>query len=301
MEKPLILEGEETLSKAFGQLNRKNDDYFFVTLKGKFAGVVDSRTLRDFYGDPSETKAKNLMVKAPVLNAASDGAEMVSKLLSTRTKALAVVDKKGKIEGAVTRWSALDLLRGMPEVHGKKVREAMTEPVLSIPENASISQARHLMKEKNVFRLVVTNLRGEATGVLSAFDMSTKVKPALKERRRQYYYFPTPKLRMDNEPVKLVMSSGLHTIRPNEGILEAVRLFQKHGVSSLVVAEGAIPKGMLTLRDVLQLCTVKETPNVSIVGLRDEEGYFKESLKAMAARYLEKISRRVPLQPDDEL
>ncbi len=301
IEDPVCVDAEERLSKALGQLTRKKDDYFFVTKKGRYAGVVDSRILRDNNSDPAQTKAKTVMKSAPTLRLDSPDEVVVGKLLTSRTKALAVLDKNDKVIGAVTRSKALHLLRGSPLVHGKKVQDVMSAPAITLSDTASIGQARALMKQKSIFRLVVTDKSGAVAGVLSAFDLATKVQPSLKERRRQYYYFPTPKLSMEEEPVRLAMTENPATIKANDSALEAIRLLEQKGVSGLVVVDGKMPKGVITTRDLFGLVVAPKGANVKIMGLTGEEHIFKNSLQDMVSRYWEKISQRVRLQPDDEL
>ncbi|MBI5036087.1 CBS domain-containing protein [Candidatus Micrarchaeota archaeon] len=302
IEEPVIVDHEEPLSKAFGMLQRRKDDYFFVTRNKAYAGVVDSRTLRDAVNDPAQTKAKSVMMtNAPTLRLQDSDEEVVRKLISTRSKAIAVLDKTDKIVGGVTRWKALELLKKAPSLHGKKVSDVMSPNPIIIGDSATISQAKKVMKERGVFRLIVTNVAGEACGLVSVFDISTKVQSSAKESRRQYYYFDTPKMRLDSEPIKMIMTEPIEHVQPNTSVMEALQVFQKKGFSSLAVLEGKKPKGILTLRDLFNACMIQEKANVKVIGLEGEETVFKASLETLATTYLEKIARRTRLQPDDEL
>ncbi|MBI4361224.1 CBS domain-containing protein [Candidatus Micrarchaeota archaeon] len=301
LEEPLTVDANDSLSKAFGQLQKRKDDYF-VVLDGKtYAGVVDSRVLRDFFSDPSKTKAKTVVVHPPTLSEDESDEEIVRKLLATRHKVLPVLDKNDRVVGVVPRWKALSLLRQSPHLHGKKVSDLMSKDPVSVPESATIAQARHAMKEEHVFRLVVVDSKKRPVGVLSAFDLATRVQADPKDARRQYFYFPTPSIRVDEEPVQSVMSSPVLSVSPDLPVMEAVELLSKRNFSSLVVQSGETLSGILTQRDLFNACVVPEKANIRFLGLTGEEHIFKASLESLAAKYWDKLEARVDLQPDDEL
>ncbi len=295
------MDGGDMLSKAIGQLNKRRDDYF-VVLDGKtYVGVVDSRVLRDFDGDPSKTKCLTMAYNAPALRESDSDESVVEKLLATRTKVLPVLDKYDRVTGVVTRWTALQLVKSAPVLHGKKVAELMSKPAISVPETASIAQARALMKSHGVFRLVVLDAKNQVTGLVSSFDIATRAQADPKDKRRQYYYFSTPKIRADAEPVSSIMTSPAQVLDAGKPVLEAVALLQKNGISSLVITQDGKLVGVLTSRDVFSACLVPQAANVRFVGLDKEEHIFKASLEALASKYWDKISTRVDLQPDDDL
>lgn len=301
LEKPVTVDANESLSKAFGQLQKRRDDYFVVLDGNAYAGVVDSRVLRDFFSDPSNTKAKTVAVHPPTLTENESDEEIVRKLVATRHKVLPVLDKNDRVVGVVPRWKALSLLRQSPILHGKKVSEVMSRDPVYVLETASIAQARHKMKEEKVFRLVVVDAKNAPVGVLSSFDLATRVQNDPKDARKQYFYFPTPSIRVDEEPVKSVMSSPVVAVSPDSSVLEAVELLGKKNLSSLVVQENGTLSGIVTQRDLFNACLVSEKANIRFIGLDKGEHVFKASLEALAAKYWDKLAGRVDLQPDDEL
>ncbi|MBI2444771.1 CBS domain-containing protein [Candidatus Micrarchaeota archaeon] len=301
IQAPLVMDGNEMLSKAIGQLNKRRDDYFVVADGTAYVGVVDSRVLRDFDGDPSKTKCLTVACNAPVLRQTDSDESVVEKLLATRTKVLPVLDKSDHVVGVVTRWTALGLVKSAPVLHGKKVAEFMSAPAVSVPETTTIAQARALMKAHGVFRLVVLDSKNQVSGVVSSFDIATRAQSDPKDKRRQYYYFSTPKIRADAEPVSSIMTSPAQTLDAAKPVLEAVALLQKHGVSSLVITQDGKLVGVLTSRDVFSACLVPQAANVRFIGLDKEEHIFKASLEALATKYWDKLSTRVDLQPDDDL
>ncbi len=119
-------------------------------------------------------------------------AEAIARMLSARVSALFVFDENHALVGVLSegdllrraelgadrkrpRWLELLLSGGRlalsyAHTHGRKVGEIMTEQVVSISEDADLSEAVDLMMHRRVRRLPV--LRGEAVvGVVSRSDV----------------------------------------------------------------------------------------------------------------------------------
>jgi CBS domain-containing protein len=113
--------------------------------------------------------------------------EMVQLMHERRVSALPVVDLDGVIVGVV---SEADLLvKEDPDVmvprffdrrvrrieRGKAVaviaRDLMTAPAVTVPANTEVPDAAHLMRERGVKRLFVTDTAGKVLGVVSRADL----------------------------------------------------------------------------------------------------------------------------------
>lgn len=113
--------------------------------------------------------------------------EMVQVMHDRRVSALPVVDLDGVIVGVV---SEADLLvKEDPDVlvprffdrrvrridRGKAVavlaRDLMTAPAVTVPVDAEVPDAAHLMRERHVKRLFVTDASGRVIGVVSRADL----------------------------------------------------------------------------------------------------------------------------------
>lgn len=130
----------------------------------------------------------NLMTKS-VVTVREDATfrELVQLMHECRVSALPVVDLAGVIVGVV---SEADLLvKEDPDVlvprffdrrvrrieRGKAVaviaRDLMTAPAVTVSVDAEVPDAAHLMRERDVKRLFVTDAAGEVVGVVSRADL----------------------------------------------------------------------------------------------------------------------------------
>jgi len=129
-----------------------------------------------------------------VLSVAPDATveEAAKTMLARGISGLFVVDAKGDLAGIVTegdllRRDELGTQRHRPwwlrmlvspgrqaadftRTHGRRVRDVMTEDVISVPSSASVEQVVEMMEEHRIKRVPVT-ARGRVVGVVSRSDL----------------------------------------------------------------------------------------------------------------------------------
>ncbi len=128
---------------------------------------------------------------------------------------------------------ALKDLRG-----GISVREVMSPTPISLPQNAKVSEAARLMKEKEVGSLLVAN-GGKTVGVVTERDLVVRV---LAENRDP-----------DKTSVDSIMSSPIMTVEPDANIVDAIRKMSRLNIRRLVVMEKGKTGGVVTERDILKV------------------------------------------------
>lgn len=116
-----------------------------------------------------------------------------------------------------------------------KVADIMSEDLISVDINVSITDAAKLLIEKGISSVVVTN--------------SEKVVGIATER--DFVRMDT----MDHHPemIKDIISKDIITIGPDEDVFQTVRLMGKHKIRHLLVKEGDKYVGIISLRDVLKI------------------------------------------------
>ncbi len=119
------------------------------------------------------------------------------------------------------------------------VEDVMTSSVLMIKSTANINEAMAMIREKNVSSLVVERRdENDEFGMLTIRDIAREI--VAKDRAA------------DRVSVYEVMQKPILTIRHDMNIKFAVKLLTRFGVSrSVVVDDGAIPVGIVTLRDMV--------------------------------------------------
>jgi acetoin utilization protein AcuB len=128
-----------------------------------------------------------------------------------------------------------------------KVSKWMTPNPVTIDEKASIIEAIHLMKEKDVRRLPVMR-RGRFVGLVT--DRMIKEyspgKATLFDTWEVHYL-------LSKTPVKDVMKKDPHTVTPDTELVDAAQLIHDHKLHGLCVVDRAGDLvGILTTVDIME-------------------------------------------------
>ena len=129
----------------------------------------------------------------------------------------------------------------------RTVADWMTPNPITIQEDASIIEAIHLLKEKNIRRLPV--MRGGAIAGLVTEKMLSGYVPTKATSLDQWeiHYL------LSKTPVKAAMNPTPYTVRPETPIAEAAKLLRDRKLNGVIVvdAQGALA-GLITNTDALE-------------------------------------------------
>lgn len=121
----------------------------------------------------------------------------------------------------------------------KKAEDIMTKEVITIDDNALVSEAIQLMKDHNVHALIV---KPRGYGIVTEADIAYKV------------------IASDADPKSLtvgdIMTKSCITIKPGDTVEEVAQTFRNSRIHRAPVVEGDI-KGVVSVSDVLK-ATVPE-------------------------------------------
>jgi diguanylate cyclase (GGDEF)-like protein/PAS domain S-box-containing protein len=150
-------------------------------------------------------------------------------------------------ERAVVRFAAT---RGM-DFSGKMITDLMSSPVLSVTGDTFIHEALNLMAHSKIRHLVVTGETGAAVGMLTQSNL-------IENLGHDSF--------MDVKRIDQIMSRIVFTVSPDMPLSRALGEMADKSLSCLVVAEGDIPIGIITERDVLRLAVEGRVPRERTVG-----------------------------------
>jgi CBS domain-containing protein len=286
LEKPTILDSSEPLSRAMNEISRTGLPVL-ITKNGRYAGLIDERSIRQKTSSPQKEKCETALEKTPSLSPESTVMDACRAFFAGRFKAIPVIEK-GKIKGAVTRRTLLSELLGEKMLSKKRVQEVMTSPVASLPSGATIGQARHELRSHNVRRIVVTD-GGRLSGILSAFDLATATaQPAQSSQ----FYKGGEKTSMDSHPISSYMKKQVETAERTESLAFAVRKMLGRQVSALVVCEGTSPVGIVTAKDILHAALAEEkVSRVFVSGLPYEQRDFQSEIVREGELLISKLGK----------
>jgi CBS domain-containing protein len=116
--------------------------------------------------------------------------------------------------------------------------EVMTGNVIRIRSDESLYEAQKLLIESKLTRLVVIDRSGRLEGVITRRDL---VRFLTQDKSRRP---------LDQMRVREAMSKPVVTLRPTDTLIEAARVMNRKGVSSIVVTdEGKKALGIVTKTD----------------------------------------------------
>jgi CBS domain-containing protein len=143
-----------------------------------------------------------------------------------------------------------------------KVKEIMSQPVVTIPVTASLADAAKVMLERGIGCLPVVAESGELVGLIteSSFAAKSVGVPFSTFRAPQVLgkWLSPDDLEKIYEsarstPVADVMVRSVVTITEDEPVASAVELMLKHDINRLPVVRDGVPVGIIARHDLLRM------------------------------------------------
>lgn len=145
-----------------------------------------------------------------------------------------------------------------------KVKDIMTEPVITIGEDTSLQKVAQIMLENRIGGLPVINESGDLTGIVTESDFTAK------EKCIPFSMFRAPQLfgtwlgndaedlyaRAKNIPAREVMSTSVVTVTENDSIEKVLDLILKCDINRIPVVKDRKPVGIVARRDLLRVMQV---------------------------------------------
>ena len=127
-----------------------------------------------------------------------------------------------------------------------KVRDLMTEDVVTVARNDALERVDELMKSRSIRHLVVLDEYDRVAGVVSHRDMSFNAL-----LRALGFGGHAVESALESQRVKAVMSETVETASPNDSLESAARRMVDERIGCLPVVDGETLVGILTETDVL--------------------------------------------------
>jgi CBS domain-containing protein len=118
--------------------------------------------------------------------------------------------------------------------------------LLSVASTATVVEAVALMDEKGLGSVLVRDAGGKMVGIFTERDLMRRV---VRQGR-------DPK----TTPMSAVMSPDVRQVPATESIVEVLRIMVEHGYRHMLVAEGAKPAGVVSIRDLMVWLILPDEP-----------------------------------------
>ena len=128
-----------------------------------------------------------------------------------------------------------------------QVRELMTGALITARPDLPVLDARHLMVEKRIRHLVVTDERGELAGIVTDRDIRLNLPSQATSLSVWEMNYLLTRL-----TVGKVMTASVITVGPDRDARDAAQLMLDHRIGALPVVDGGRPIGIVTETDLLR-------------------------------------------------
>ncbi|MFH1095711.1 MAG: CBS domain-containing protein [Candidatus Micrarchaeota archaeon] len=274
----------EPVSKALSLL-RSTGQCVLVMDGKRYLGLLDERQIYSKKIDTARARCGKVAVKTPVLSPSSSIGEICDAFFAGRFKTLPVMEGE-KLLGTVGRFELLSMLLEGGHLHGHKVREHMTSPILTVDAGAPVNLAHALMQKSNVRRLAVVE-NGKLVGLISVFDL-LKVMDKPRDRMPQKAERP----RGINAPVFSFMKKDVENIAQGASMTDAVQRMLDKKVSALIVTDDLRPVGILTAKDVFETVMHESgETRVFVSGLHDMDKGVSPDIMELGEELLHKLGK----------
>lgn len=225
--------------------------------RGPFGIMTETDLVRKVLAkglDPTVTMVDRVMV-SPILTISVDRSMLdASHVMETNHVRHLCVVEAGEIVGII---SVRDLVRSFVDVESGPVCDLdkvyrplsvlMATTLATIPSEASLLAVAQLMGEKRIGSLLTIEA-GEIVGIVTERDL---VRKGLASKRDA-----------SNTHVSAVMSSPLLSVDVNRTIRDASKAMAEQGVRHLAVTENGKIVGVLSVRDLVKMVSVRDRPRL---------------------------------------
>lgn len=245
---------EDPISRVLGKFAKKNDAAVLVYQKNQYVGIVDKRKFIRLRNDITKMKVRRVTTKVPKLNLGTNFKEAARLLLTADTHFLPVV-KHNLVQGVVHIHDVLAKLK-IPHV---KVSEIIKKPII-LNEKDPISKALNILKQKHISRIPVVDNAGKLVGILTETDLLAHYfsfpawkpggagKPGMKSH-------PAKERNTTKLPVKNEITTPVFTVTEDNTIKQATEIMANEKIASVIVVDGEIPVGLVTIKDIFRIVT----------------------------------------------
>jgi len=198
--------------------------------------------------EPIESIMSRNVVKAYIDETFVD---VLERMVLNNVGAVPIVTEDEKVYGIITER---DVLRYLAEkVTGKKVKDIMTNDVITATPETTVKEAAQTMINLGFRRLPILE-EGKLIGIVVAIDIVKvfHVKNAVKFSPKCSIYD------LVRIPLSKIMTSPVITIRPDAELGEATKIMKEKNIGALPVVEDDRLVGIITERDIVYDLVLEE-------------------------------------------
>lgn len=243
---------------------------------------------------PHTKKVLSELMHAPHITSQSTLYETIRSMMDMRLYELPVVNTKNTILGIVTIDTILNKI-----IHDDMISNYLIEfvtiqkPVTRLHEG-TVKEIFHLLRDKNISRIILTNSRRRLTGIISRSDIQKAfLRPSDRQRHRgtaedsRSALFDSDETYREDDPIERFSQKNVFTLRDNSSKIEIIKQLVNSSYNSVVLVDLLDrPTGFLSLHDIVRcLATFEADIETPII--------FKKPDESVTPAQLEKVRKRI--------
>ncbi|XWK91295.1 MAG: PAS domain S-box protein [Phormidium sp.] len=262
---PLVVTPDTTIPIVIQQMEQAHSSSVLVIDRGLVVGIFTERDLVKLISERisldrltiAEVMTRQLI--AISLTELQDTVSVFNLMQQQKIRHLPVLDKSGMMFGLITMKSLRESLQPSDLLRLRRVKEVLVRQVTYAPPNSSLFQIVRLMAQEQISCVVIAQT--DKAGIVLPLGIITE---------RDVVRFHTLELDFYQTQAAMVMSTPLLPISPEDSLLQAYQLMNRHRIRRLVVCdEKGNLMGILTQRSILQAMNPAEAYSVIQI-LREE-------------------------------
>ncbi len=243
-----------------------------VTKNSAYYGIVDSTTISRT-GKSSITErfpVGKFAMRVPPVDSETSIDTLIRYFYESGVRAVPYAEKN-KMAGIIKIERILATVLSMHMLRGSRVKEGMSSPVIAIDSSSNIAQARAVMHDHKINRLVVLD-KGRLAGLLRYENMLNALSnPAERAPKIKDKFYSS-----SNINVGSMSDEVFYSIDQNSSIEDAIRELIENNAESLLVLNDHRPVGIVTIRDILGMAVSSGASPESTVMISGLDDYTKE-------------------------
>ncbi|MFB2898521.1 PAS domain S-box protein [Aerosakkonemataceae cyanobacterium BLCC-F50] len=255
---PLVVTPDTTIPIVIQQMEQAHSSSVLVIDRGLVVGIFTERDLVKLISERisldrltiAEVMTRQLI--AISLTELQDAVTVFNLMQEQKIRHLPVLDKSGMMFGLITMKSLRESLQPSDLLRLRRVKEVLVRQVTYAPPDCSLFQIVRLMAQEKISCVVIAET--DKTGIILPRGIITE---------RDIVRFHTLELDFYQTQAAMVMSTPLLPISPEDSLLQAYQLMNRHRIRRLVVCDekGSL-LGILTQRSILQAMNPAEAYSV---------------------------------------
>ncbi len=298
--RPITLTRDSPLSQALGIMRARRIHEIPVVQNRRVVGMVTFDSIARRINLPLSTKIQHIMLLPPIVGTGTAYPELSEQLLATGMRAAPVTGPKNELLGVVSRTDLVHAIPNIPQLAEHRVDEVMAPLNLILQERDPVRLllGQEALRHLETHPLPVVDRKGGLSGAVGIADLGEVLwRPSAQGHRDVANRGKV----MDVE-VRTIMHSPAVTVARGTSTGAAARRMSQERVSSVFIADGGQPVGIVSQADLIGLAVGGNAPRegpmgdvfVQIQGLRASgDPAILADIDQVIARGLRRIARYV--------